>query len=236
MAEATPKDLFPLTRWSRVLAAGDPHNPERRADLDALARAYWVPIHAYLQRACGLQGDAAADLTQDFFVHAIQRGTVGKAAPERGRFRSFLKTALRNFAADHRRRAGAGKRGGGAVRGLDDAQPLASDDPAPDVALDDAWRAVLLERALAALERELVESGKQPYWEVFSSYFVAAEPDLDYAALAARHGIPVTSVSNWLRAGKQRFRQLLHDMVAETVGSSAALEQELAWLFRGVKM
>jgi RNA polymerase sigma-70 factor (ECF subfamily) len=231
-------DPFPSTRWSRVAGAGDPKSPRHAADLDALARDYWRPIQAFLQRFCRLDAADPADLVQDFFVHALETGTVGRADPERGRFRTFLKTALRNFAIDRLRRTRAQKRGGERAPVPLDAdgvpEPAAS-DPGPDAALDAAWREVLLERALAALERQLAADGRQVQWRVFADYFLAAEPDLDYRALAGRHGISTTAVGNHLMACKRRFRALLHDMVAETVDSEAALATELEWLFAGVR-
>jgi RNA polymerase sigma-70 factor (ECF subfamily) len=237
MPEAARHDPFPSTRWSRVIAAGDRRNPEWRTDLDQLARAYWRPIQLWLQGFCGAGAGDAADLTQDFFVQAIEQGTVGKADPGRGRFRAFLKASLRNFAIDRLRREQAQKRGGSVeVIALHDAgSEPASAVAGPDRALDDAWREVLLQRALGALEQQLTAEGKAAQYRVFADYFLQAEPDLDYAALAARHGISTTAVGNHLMACKRRFRSLLREAVTETVGSEQGLAEELDWLFAGVK-
>ncbi|MBK8099039.1 MAG: sigma-70 family RNA polymerase sigma factor [Planctomycetes bacterium] len=235
----SPDDPFPSTRWSRVLAAGDPGSPRHRHDLDALARDYWQPICLWLQRFCRSQAEAAADLAQDFFVTVLDHGTVGKADPARGSFRAFLKTALRNFAIDRQRRERAQKRGGSIkIHSLDqpDAGEAIAIGPTPDQALDEAWRETLLQRALQVLEQQLRAADKAVYWAVFADYFLAAEPDLDYAALATRHAISTTAVSNQLMFAKRRFRALLHDAVAETVTDETALQSELAWLFAGVRV
>ena len=41
---------FPTTRWTLVVAAGDPHKKEARSALVALCENYWYPLYAYLRR------------------------------------------------------------------------------------------------------------------------------------------------------------------------------------------
>ena len=109
---------FLTTRWSVVLRAGragpgeGPGAEEGRAALERLAESYWAPLHAYVRRR-GYDEEAARDLTQDFFARLLERRDVATAAPERGRFRSFLLTALQRFLVNAEERARAEKRGGG---------------------------------------------------------------------------------------------------------------------------
>src|SRR5262249_35987260 len=210
-AGAGTDEPFPSREWWRGLAAGNAANPDRRRDLDALARAYWQPIAAFLQRGFRLDAAAAADHTQDFFVHLLEGQALDRADPQRGRFRAYLKAALRRFAVDRHRRERAQKRGGGARPLPPDgaAGLVGGDDRGPEQALDEAWRQTLLERALALLERETAAAGQPVVWRVFHDYFVADEQQLDYAAVAARHGISTVAVGNHLMAGKRRFRALL---------------------------
>ena len=46
---------FPTTRWTLVVAAGDPHRKEARSALVSLSENYWYPLYAYLRR-CGYPG------------------------------------------------------------------------------------------------------------------------------------------------------------------------------------
>ena len=80
---------FPTTRWSQVIAAGDPDAPHARQSLDELCNAYWYPLYAYIRRR-GHAPEQACDLTQDFFARALEKGLLAEADPTRGRFRSFL--------------------------------------------------------------------------------------------------------------------------------------------------
>lgn len=226
---------FPSTCWSR-LAAGDEAAAGRA--LEVLAQAYWRPIAAFVRARWARTDDEARDATQEFFVWMLESGFLRRADPARGRFRGFVKTCLRNFLQDRERARRAWKRGGQhAVLSLDgagenDPTPEPADPRAgePDEALDAAWRRELLARASEALEAELAGRGKPVVFAVFRDFYLA-DLDLDYAALAARHGITTVDVSNHLMLAKRRYRALLRSAVLETVGSDEELRAELAWLF-----
>ena len=62
------------------------------------ASGYWYPLYAYARRRTGDVAQAQ-DSTQDFLRGSLEKGTLELASPERGRFRSFLLTAMKNFLA-----------------------------------------------------------------------------------------------------------------------------------------
>src|SRR5262245_18007211 len=101
---------FQTTRWTLVRAASLAPEPERRAALESLCRAYWPPVYAFVRRD-GASPVQAEDLTQAFFARLLERDDLGRADPERGRFRAFLLGALRHFLANERERERAEKRG-----------------------------------------------------------------------------------------------------------------------------
>ena len=251
MVEPPNAAFFPTTCWSQVGpgAAGDGAGVTDRA-LERLASRYWRPIRDWLCAELRLDRDAAAELTQDFFVWVIESGFLKKADPERGRFRAFLKVALRNYVRDAHRRATAARRGGGrrffSIDGPMDGSGAAASDRAageppfdaadpralrPDELLDARWRRDLVQTALQELEAELVAEGKSAMFATFRDYFLDAAPDVDYRAVAQRNGITVTDVTNWLTRTKKRFREHLLAIVTDTVRDAAALEDELRWLF-----
>jgi len=244
MVEPQNAAFFPTTCWSQVGpgAAGGGDGVTDRA-LERLASRYWRPIRDWLSAELRLERDAAAELTQDFFVWVIESGFLKKADPERGRFRAFLKVALRNYARDANRRATAARRGGGRsffsldgpIEGADEAAPFDAADPnalRPDELLDARWRRDLVQTALQELEKELAATGKSAMFATFRDYFLDASPDVDYRAVAQRNGITVTDVTNWLSRTKKRFREHLLAIVTDTVRDAAALEEELRWLFQ----
>jgi RNA polymerase sigma-70 factor (ECF subfamily) len=103
---------FATTHWSTVLAAGDSASAESSAALERLCRTYWYPLYAFVRRK-GHPPEDAKDLTQAFFERFIEKRFLKDVAMERGRFRTFLLTALTHFLANEWDRVKATKRGGG---------------------------------------------------------------------------------------------------------------------------
>src|SRR5271155_3348407 len=103
---------FPHTRWSLVLAATQKNSPDSAAALESLCRAYWYPLYAHVRR-CGQSPHDAQDLTQEFFCRLLEKRWLDAADRERGKLRTFLIVALKNFMSKEWRRASAQRRGGG---------------------------------------------------------------------------------------------------------------------------
>ena len=87
-------------------------SPESAAALEAICRAYWYPLYAYVRR-CGQSPHDAQDLTQEFFRRLLEKRWLDAADREKGRLRTFLIVALKNFMSKEWRRASAQRRGGG---------------------------------------------------------------------------------------------------------------------------
>ena len=103
---------FATTHWSTVLAAGDSASAGSSAALERLCRSYWYPLYAFVRRK-GHPPEDAQDLTQAFFARFIEKRFLKGVDRERGRFRTFLLTALSHFLANEWYRVKAAKRGGG---------------------------------------------------------------------------------------------------------------------------
>jgi RNA polymerase sigma-70 factor (ECF subfamily) len=224
---------FPTTHWSLILDRGDAAS--RARSLAFLAAAYRRPLLAYVRRLADVPAEDAKDLAQDFLLWVLETDFLSRADPSKGGFRPFLKTALRHFLADAKRREQARKRGGGQVvfslEGGDEA-PTDVPDPAsstPEQALDELWRTQVLESAVRRLEDALTKERKARSFAVFRDYFLSQQ-ELDYRAVAQRHGISTGDVSNALRFAKRRYREEIRAVVRETVRDPKDLEEELRWL------
>lgn len=221
---------FPTTCWTRLC-----ERDARPEALETLAARYWPAVVAWLARGVARDEHEARDLAQGFFVHVAESGLLDKADRRRGRFRAFLKTALRNWTASEARKLRSEARGG-ALRFVPLDDPRVDEVPeelAPDDALDAAWRAALVRGALERTRARLEARGHAVRYLVFHAYHVGGEAALDYAALAARHGISRVDVSNHLARAKAAFREELRALVLETVGNDEDLRAELAWLIEG---
>jgi len=143
--ESPRRNAFVTTHWSVVLSAGRSDTPRARVALEQLCRHYWPPLYAYVRRV-GHPPEAAQDLTQEFFAHLLERNTVAKANPARGRFRSFLLASLKHFLAHEWEKARAQKRGGRVTvipLAFDTAETRCAPEPAntdtPDKIFDRQW-------------------------------------------------------------------------------------------------
>ena len=184
---ATPQGgAFPTTQWSLILNAGAGTEAEARAALESLCRQYWYPIYNFARRA-GRNHHEAEDTTQQFLAGLLASDGIGTARPERGRFRTFLLSAFRNFQIDEWRRSQTSKRGSGqALLSIEfsRAEQRFADEPqdqnlTPDQAFDRAWAVAMLERALGRLREEYESSGR-------GALFAALSPRCGNPAVAGQ--------------------------------------------------
>ncbi len=212
-----------------------------RADMEILLRAYWSPVYAFIRKK-GYGYHDASDLTQEFLAEVlVGRDLIGKADPSRGRFRAFLKSALRNFLIDRHRRGGA-KRAAPATpivqvdgESAPDNEPRADD--ASSNAFDRQWAASILAIAIERTEAACRQDGMDVQWLAFRAVVLAPlngrvkPPSMD--ELAQRIGATGgAQVSNMVQTVKRRFRRVVRQVVAETVSDPEQVEDELANLQR----
>ena len=228
---SVPRGAFPATRQSVVRALGSADHDTRRVAFDALVSAYWRPVYKYLRIKWNADREEAADLTQEFFARAFEKGLLARFDPSRARFRTFLRVCLDGFVANERKAARRIKRGGGvAFVPLDfavaeselgsapGAPPAGAFAPAPSDADGDEyfrqeWVRALFADAVAALRESCAAAGKEVHFAVFERYDLEDHVDgrPTYAELASALGIPATQVTNYLAFTRRELRRLLLD-------------------------
>ena len=229
--------MFPTTQWSLVLNAGAGADEEVRGALETLCRKYWYPIYNFVRRQ-GRTHHQAEDVTQQFLARLLSTKAMETARPERGRFRTFLLAALRNFLTDEWRRTHTVKRGSG--------QPLLSiefssaeqrfaDEPAdpsltPDQAFDRAWAAEMLERALGRLRVEYESSGRGTLFAALAPRLLnsrgaeLADPSPERAELNAH------ALSMALNRLRHRLGLRLREEISATLADPTDVDAELRLL------
>jgi len=229
--------LFATTQWSLVLAAGDSQDPDSREALAALCEIYWYPIYA-LVRHLGSDPDYAQDLTQGFFTDLLERRFFKVAKRERGRFRSFLKTALHHFLSHERDRARAQRRGGGKrplsldFEGAESRYRLeAAGNQAPDKVFERRWARALLARTIERLREETRASVDGDRLSQLLPFLTGETPHPTYAQVATELGSSESAVKSAVHRMRRRFGKLLRDEVARTVGVPKEVDEELRHLF-----
>lgn len=230
-------DRFLTTRWSVVLAAGTAAEPLRRVALEELCAAYWYPLYAFARRS-GFDADAAADLTQDFFAQLLTRADLQRADRERGRFRTYMLTALRHMIVNHREAQRTLKRGGGkAPISIDarDAETRFGREPidarTPEHAFERAWAEAVIARAFERLREEQTNIGREPLFDALRPVLLAALDAPRHAEVAARFSVTENSVKVAVHRLRRRLGELLREEVGATLERSEDVETELAELF-----
>ncbi len=229
---------FNTTHWSVVLAAGQTDSVETSQALQTLCRAYWYPLYCYVRRA-GHTPEDAQDLTQEFFARLLEKNYFALASRERGRFRSFLLTSLRNFLTNEYHRSTRLKRRG--------TQPMISFDTAdaenryvvepidtatPETLYEQRWALALLENALARLRDEYAAHGRGPMFDLLKAYVWGERNAASYADIAAQLDLTEEAVKKAVQRLRRRYRDMLRTEIAHTVTTAAEVEEELQHLVR----
>jgi RNA polymerase sigma-70 factor (ECF subfamily) len=224
---------FQTTHWSLVVTAGSDEASLVSAQnaLEDLCKAYWYPLYVFV-RYRGYSADEAQDLTQSFFARLIEKRGFANADPDRGRFRSYLLGAMKNFLANEWHRARAMKRGGGATLLSWDAldpearyalEPAGTDDPG--AGFDRKWAEETIARALDRLREEMEAKGKGDLFTNLKGSLTGDESDR--TGIAARLGMSVGAVKVAVHRLRKRYRELLRAEIADTVDDPADIDLEM---------
>jgi DNA-directed RNA polymerase specialized sigma24 family protein len=235
--EPERESLFPSTRWTAIWQARLTDSPPGEAALDRLLGRYWRAVYCYL-RYKGYSYEAAKDHTQGFFHEIVLgRGLVQQADREKGRFRTFLLTALNRYLVSVHRAEKAKHRvpEGGFVslqnmKNLDIPGPVHGRTSAE--AFDYAWASALLDQVIAEVAGACGEMGKQSHWDVFCERVLvpvmdnSQPPSLPH--LCQKYGIPTEAkASKMIFATKGLFRKILRSRVRELVDSDIEVDGEI---------
>lgn len=235
----SPRSNFSATHWSLVVAARGDGSKAQRA-IAELCERYWEPLYAFA-RASGLSPQDAEDGVQGLFADLLERAAIGRAEPEKGKFRSFLLAAFKNFLGHGRERRHAQKRGSGAVPlSLDamNAEERFAAEPAdylsPDKLYDRRWARVVLERTQEQLAAQYAETGQRELFERLRPVLGAARAQVDYARMGEELGTSEGALKVAAHRLRERYRAALREEVAATVSSASAIDAELRHLIEAL--
>jgi DNA-directed RNA polymerase specialized sigma24 family protein len=232
---------FPSTQWSRVVAAADLATPDARSALEELCAAYWYPIYAFIRRK-GNDAENALDLTQSYFTRLLEKRVLAAADPRKGSFRAFLRIDCEHFLIDSHRREQAIIRGGRAnVISIDagDAEGRYLFEPAdtvtPDRLFDFAWATTLLGRVLDLLAAEYAASGRSKDFAHLKVVLTEGKGAVRGAEMARRLGTTEGAAYSAVHDLRKRYRAILLEQIANTVGDAALIDDEIHDLFEAVR-
>ncbi len=227
---------FGTTQWSLVLAVRTDDPDRARAALSELCGIYWYPLYAFVRRQVR-DASEAADLTQSFFVHLLEKDVLRRADPALGRFRSYLLASVKNFLSNERDREAARKRGGGVEAiSLDvleadrryQAQAVARGTPEDD--FDRQWAHVVLQQALEHVHAEYRKGDREREFEELSPYLTADAPDTPYQHVAERLAMSEAAVKTAVHRMRKRYGRALREEIAQTTCEPSEVDAEIRHL------
>jgi len=233
-------ERFATTQWSLVVAAGDRRHAAADAALETLCERYWYPVYAFVRRR-GHSAVDAQDLTQEFFATLLEKEYLRAADRERGRFRTFLLTAVSRFLSKQTERAFAQKRGGGH-------KPLSIDfstaegryvlEPAdrctPEALYERRWAFTLLDAAIERLAVDYASKGKGALFERLKPHLIA-DSAADYGEVASKLKMTPGALKVAVHRLRRRFGEMLKEEIAATVASPEEIEDEIERLLAAVR-
>ncbi len=234
-----PRD-FATTRWSVVLAAGRRSLPEASAALEDLCQSYWYPLYVYVRRR-GYTGDAAADLTQEFFSRLLEKNRLAQVDRRKGKFRSFLLASMKHFLANEWDKSQARKRGGGRAPisiELSTAEAAYRLEPVDEITAERAferrWALTLLDSVLHQLRAEYVAGGRKDLFDGIKGKLTHRDSADGYREIAANLKMSEGAVKVAVHRLRKRYRELLVHEVGQTVTAAGEIDDEIRDLFKAV--
>lgn len=224
-----------------VVAAGNHGSAESARAISSLCSIYWYPLYAYI-RSRGYQAAEAEDLTQAFLLRLLDKNALSLADREKGRFRSFLLTALKNYLANELEREHAKKRGGGKIRiGLDfhdgerrfSAEPV--DQLTPERVYERRWALTLMEQVLTSLREDYHASGRGEQFEKLKVFLNSAANLPSHETIARELRTSPGAVKTAVHRLRRRFRELLRERIAQTVSKPEEIDDEVQDLFDALR-
>jgi RNA polymerase sigma-70 factor (ECF subfamily) len=208
--------------------------------MEQLCRTYWYPLYAYVRR-CGHSVEEAQDLVQEFFGYFIEKEWVRAADANKGRFRTFLLSALKHFLAKQWRRQSADKRGGGRkLISLDDTaetrylrEPVSN--TTPETLYERRWALSVFDQALQHLREQYATLGKDRHYDCLKKFLSVQPEDGEYAVVGQELDMSSGAVAAAVHRLRHQYREAVRAEVTQTVESSEDLEGEMRWLLEALR-
>ncbi|MBM3845278.1 MAG: sigma-70 family RNA polymerase sigma factor [Verrucomicrobia bacterium] len=229
---------FRTTHWSLILNAADSQSPDCAIALNTLCRTYWYPLYSFVRRQ-GRPPHDAQDITQEFFARLLKLNSLRAVARDKGRFRTFLLTSMKNFLCDVADKANTAKRGGGLVPISLDQQDAEhrynselSESLAPDKLFDHRWALTVLNNALQQLKSEFTTPTHQAQFNTLKQFLSNEAKPGAYEEIAPTLSMTPRAVAMAVCRFRQPYFDLIRNEVAATVVHPSNIDLEVDYLLQ----
>jgi len=193
-------------------------------------------VYCYLRRK-GYDNETAKDLTQGFFHEVVlHRELIQKADRSKGRFRTFLLTALDRYVIDvHNRKTTAKRHPAGRLFSLDgidvSVDSVASSQITPEEGFNYIWVSTVLDQVLSDVREQCYDSGKETHWRVFRARLldpvINDVAPLSLTEICMKYGIESErKASNMIITVKRRLKKSLNRCLENYSPSDSEAELE----------
>jgi RNA polymerase sigma factor (sigma-70 family) len=217
---------FPSTSWD-LLADAARRDARSAAALAQFSERYYAAVRAFIVAVTRRPADAD-DLTQRFFeAIVLSSRLLPKADPERGRFRAYLKQAIRNFLIDEFRRDARVPAPQVAVDPLTPPELLDTTARA-DAAMLREWARSLVAMAVTRVESICAAGGQLEHFELFKRRYLAdADQVPSWRDVGEAFGLDEKTARSRAETAARHFRAVLRELVASDAGSERDVDSEL---------
>ena len=214
-----PNSEFQSTEWTKIM-----NSSIGGSILEELYIKYSRPVYMYLCRK-GFNKDQAKDLIHDFFGEKVLgQQLLQKADRTKGKFRTFLLTAIRNYAIDL-------YRANRPIHELDEEIEIPSSSDDPEIEFDIAWAKELLHSVLMELEAECQSNSKMTHWNIFRLWLLepnANTEKINMSAICKKYDLDDASKAyNMISNLKGRFRKILRRRFSSYLNSDTEIDDEI---------
>jgi RNA polymerase sigma factor (sigma-70 family) len=220
---------FPSTVWD-LLGDASRHDDHSASALNEFADRYYAAVRAFIEAVTRHPADAD-DLTQRFFETVVLSGRLlAHADSEKGRFRPYLKQAIRNFLIDEHRRQARTVNPDVRPDALDGGWSTIVTDssPGPDAELLRAWARSLVAMAVARLETTCEANDQKQHFQLFvHRYLVDPDHPPTWGQVGEAFGLGEKIARSRAETAARHFRALLRQLIATDIGSEVGVDEEL---------
>ena len=235
-------EAFLTTHWSVIGKIAADSDTPNQALINELLKRYWKPVYCFLRHK-GYDNEQAKDLTQGFFEEVVLgKELIRRAEQPRGRFRTFLLSALEQYLAREHRKQTARKRiPKDKLLQLEQIDQAELSEPvnqfSPEQSFNYAWITELLDKLLVEVEARCRSQGKTLHWQVFHDRVL--QPIIEntraptLTEICQKYGIEdQRKASNMIITVNRRFQAALKRHLRRSVTRDVEVDEELRELMQ----
>lgn len=231
---------FKTTNWVLVSKASSSSEDERLEALGDLFHDYAPALTEFLERFYRLSPDQAENHVQDFISDRLLAGNLlRQAKAKRGRFRTFLLTAIRSYLTDRLRSANSLKRrppnGFVHLEESETATLKVPDKEQEESVFNEVFARQLIAESIRRTHLYCQQTDQTDAWEILFARILGPLfedlPKVDYPTLVRELELPsVALAQRKLTTVKRIFRRQFREVVSDYTASDLEAEEEIEYL------